>query len=717
MKNSLRTPSRLQSHPAECGAVCVGIILEFHHIYLSNIELRRLCHVSRDCASIGQLRDCLDELGHEGKVFKRGIKTLKGITSPVIIHWDMNHFVVLEGLNDEYAYINDPALGRRKLSLIQFARHYTGICLSITINPQSQRKQSVKQKSSQRLWELLPKQIHRARLFFGLTCFSGLVVFFIELFYTGLSYGFFDYVVEREMFVWGYVLILIGVGLCAIRMIAEWLHRSQLSRSTLNIAARVKAHFFEQLLNKPLNFLEAHYSGELYQRSLEAERFIHFWFQMIAKVGEHLFILLISSMLLFMISPLLGLVHSIPFVILTFVTLALRPGLEECHIREAQENGRFHTLVIQRMQVFVRFFVMGAQQHLLTTCLPALTRWQAAKTQTQRHLLTQETLTTFFQMVLPCVTIFFGTYLLTSAQLSYGEFLFASFIAVIFSTQLQAVSQSIHDYVGLAATRDRVVEVLEQVSDHQVAKKAKQQTELAKHSVRVLGNPKSPTSSTLITPVIEVRNLDFGYNARDPDLFNQFSLSLKQGEILCLVGASGSGKTTLLEVISGLRPAISGQRLYSGTDWIGPLPCGLVFADDDFVEGSLSQFLAGGAALEVTKSVEILKEVELFDRLGFYIQGDHQERLEGEGLSGGEIQRLMLAQALYHSEDCVFFDEAFSHLSLEQSKRIVNRLRNRGTAMVMASQRPEIQSLSDRCVYLEENLAPIELTDMQAGCL
>ena len=174
-------------------------------------------------------------------------------------------------------------------------------------------------------------------------------------------------------------------------------------------------------------------------------------------------------------------------------------------------------------------------------------------------------------------------------------------------------------------------------------------------------------------------------------------------------GESGCGKTTLLELISGQRQPISGQIRHYGQAIENQRKCGFVFADENHLSGSLSFFIAGSGQCDNDRLKQVLQICELEERLGFFALEESKVDLASQGLSVGEIQRLCLAQALYHSFECVIFDEAFSHISLEQSQRILHRLRALETTLILATHRPEILSLCDKVYTLSEgSLGPYE---------
>lgn len=676
MRKRTRTPIRLQSHPSECGATCLGILLEHQGVSLASTDLRKRCAVSRDGATVAHIQRGALSLGIECRVSKKGIESLRRAQVPLILHWNTTHFVVLEKIAAGSVWINDPAVGRRRLTMSAFNRQFTGICLEVSGDFLGLAK-------SQQVAGPAPELESTVFVWAGLV--PGLLVFASEFFLGGINRAFFDYVVEFQMTQWGYVLALSGLLLVVLRFFIQYLKDQQARRAELNLATRLRVQFSRRLLERPLSFLESHYAGELQGRLHDAERYVLFRGRAFGALGEQLVVALVCLLLLGLLSPLIALVNLLPFCLLLGWSLLLRERLKELSIWGQQEQGRTQTYLAQRMLSFQRFFAMGVQQHLLATCLPMLIRGQAARVAKTRFLLPYTVAEQLTKTIVPVLTLFFGALLLVRQELSYGTFMLASVLASILMSKLHQIAQALQQYLELRPVIQRAGEAF---SGHE------EEDETA-NGTSVIA-PSKVTSGKLV----EARDLGFGYNGIDCDLFAGVNLSIDVGEVVALVGDSGSGKTTLMELLSGQRAPTAGQVTYATQLVTCPLPCGFVFADDEFIAGTLTGFICASDLPNKDRLEHVLQLVELWDRLGFFVHGNKTAELQSQELSRGEMQRLMLAQALYHGNNCLFFDEAFSHLSLEQSQRIVERLRESGTTVILASHRPEILALCDRHLRL-----------------
>ncbi|MDE1461797.1 peptidase domain-containing ABC transporter [Spartinivicinus poritis] len=679
---STRTPTKIQAHTAECGAVCLSIILEVYDVCLPALTMRRLCGVTRDGASIKNIVDAAEELGFECNIFKKGLAKLTTDNGPAILHWDFKHFVVLERINKENAWINDPAIGRRRISLEELSNHYTGIVLEIK---PTEKVEKIQYKPS--IWNTLPIDIKNLRYLVYLFILPGIILFFGDFFIAGLTRVFYDYVVQYELINWGFFIGIGGLIFLVFNLTVSLYFRRQMLDVSTNITMRIKQFFFKRLYSKEPDFFANHFPGEIYQRSAEFERYTQFWFSLINQAFDSLLFAIAAALTIFLISPLIGLINLIPFIFSLGFTWLIKYRVREFQVRGQQEKGRYHSVVQQRLQSFERFYASGMVGQVFTSCLAGFFRMQSAAVDQQRFFIWYNTLTGLLGLITTPLSIFVGAYLLIINELTFGGLAFMSLMSGILVTALEQMVAQFKEYLEMEAITYRVAEVIE-------TKQPISKPTISKNVSKIICNSAYKISDK--QSVLTMDNVTYRFSEQSEPVISDVSFEVKQGEIFSLVGDSGCGKTTCLEVLTGQRIVTTGQVKFLGIPVSGRVPCGYVFADDEFLTGSVTSFITSYGKANKDKVLSILKLVELERRLGFYVDENHPYILSKHDLSRGEIQRLMLAMALYRSQDCIVFDEAFSHIGLEQSQRIIERLKKLGTTLVMATHRPEIQELSDK---------------------
>jgi len=195
--------------------------------------------------------------------------------------------------------------------------------------------------------------------------------------------------------------------------------------------------------------------------------------------------------------------------------------------------------------------------------------------------------------------------------------------------------------------------------------------------------------------VVGCDHITYSYVGAGKPIFSNVTFKI-YNEIVCITGASGSGKTTLLEIIAGIRTPTSGCVYFNGEPISENAQAGYVSSNEAVENGTLLDILSVTPSVRKSDITDALRDVQLWGRLGFYVDSNSNIQVNQMGLSFGEVQRLYLAQAILYGTGIVIFDDAFAHLSLEQSKEIVQRLKERNITGIFTSQRPEIIALCDR---------------------
>lgn len=485
----------------------------------------------------------------------------------------------------------------------------------------------------------------------------------------------------------GYALAWAGLPVLAVRLGLRHLQSLRLESQSLDTTLKIKRAFLDRLYARPTVFFDAHFAGELFGRLKDLDQCLRLSLRAHHSVVPQAIIAVASTAALFLIAPIIAILLIIPRVAIIGWMYVVSKRTHELELKIRDEGDRNRALQAQRAGGFLRFFAAGLQDHLLTTCLPGISRWQTARANYERRFITFRAFQRAIDTSSQPLAAFAGAYLMIAGQLTYGGFMLATALGLVLSTQLTELSDTFQKYRALGPVVRRVAEVVHEVDRDEG---------LAENQIIL---PEQPIEHRGADMLIADR-LSFGYNGLDADLFANLNFAIKRREVVNVLGESGAGKSTLLDLLAGLRRPIAGGVYFEGIAVTDPISAGFVVADDEFVEGPLAAFVASGREIDIPRLVYVLKFVELWERLGFFVDGDGSERLEKQGLSRGEIQRLMLAQALYRSGECLIFDEAFTHLSLEQSVRILQRLRDLGTTVIMATHRPEIQSLCDRTISL-----------------
>ncbi|WP_028583676.1 cysteine peptidase family C39 domain-containing protein [Desulfogranum mediterraneum] len=675
-----RLPVRLQLHASECGTVCLGMLLEYHGAFHSNLELRQLCSVSRDGATIAQIQRGAQQLGYNCKVSKRGISALANLNMPVIIHWDMHHYVVLESLSGQRAIIHDPAVGRRKISLETLDRSYTGISIEVETDNAAQPDQH-KPPVTVSFWELLRSQ--KLRKDFKEILLTSCSLFSAECIFWGSIYGFFDSAVEFEIKTAGFLLPL----LCLLSSTTAFVLRLRLSdrryRLILGIESSTRAAVTTRLLPHLSRSLQSLYPEELFDRINAFTLYMQNLTALSVGVVTNILIALPALGLLFWKSTPLFILTILPGLFAALSQWHSASSVKEQAVQLSRLQGEMDQFMTVRLRQFIGLYAMGMQQGLVESAIPLLMANLKQDFEHQQLLFRWQPILLTLEKIHPGLITFTGLYLLLIDHLSFGELIFLSLMSISVTTRIKECYRSAQLFFAssnMVTTMEELSDLLEEPADTRKRTPYKHDSDFAVQAIR----------------------MGYGHDNLTPTLFSDVNLEISKQESVCIVGNSGVGKTTLLEIISGQKKVVAGEILLFGRPVEEVIRPGYVFADDHYLQETMAQHfgMKGQSKKERARLQGCLTIVELDQRLQHYLREPENPYFEKETLSRGELERLCIARAFWFNPEILLIDEAFSHVSSSQARRIIERLRAAACTLILVSHRSEIQELCDRTIPL-----------------
>lgn len=664
----VRTPSILQMEATECGAACLGMILAHHGRWVPLEELRLACGISRDGSKASNILRAARSQGLHAQGFRREVVNLSDLRLPLVIFWNFNHFVVLEGVDHKRrrAWINDPAHGPRTLDLDELDRAFTGVCLAFLPGPEFRREGSAP--------GVLGPLARRLTGSGGTLWFLGLVSLALVL--PGLAVPtfaqvFLDRILGTGSGSW-LVPVLLGMALTALlRGVLTWLQNIQLARLEVKLATTGAATFFWHVLRLPMEFFAQRGAGDLAFRVGGHARVAGVLAGDLAANATGLLAMLFFAAVMVSYDWLMTLV-ALATAALNIVALRL--------VSRAREDGSRRLLAEQSAMLSVS--VGGIR--LIETLKASgseddfFRRWagtQARYLNAMRELGLQSTLLNCAPPLL--------TALGTAAVLGVGAWRVADGLLTIggvvaFQSLMASFTQPVEGLVRLGGSLQTVRADLARIEDVQ----------------RYPAEPaRPPAAQPPLAGGIEIRDLVFGYGRLDAPLLDGFSLSIRPGQRVALVGGSGSGKSTVARLVAGLAVPWSGQILFDGLP-MAELPrerltrsVACVDQDIFLFEGSIRDNIAlwdgtitDAACLAALRDAALLPMVDA--RAG---RLDAPVAEGGTNLSGGQRQRMEIARALAGEPAILVLDEATSALDPLVEREIDANIRRRGcTCLIIA---------------------------------
>lgn len=684
-----RTPTILQIEAVECGAAALSMVLAYHGRHVPLEQMRVDCGVSRDGSKAGGLLRAARAHGLIARGFRKEPNELAELPLPAILFVNFNHFVVLEGFHGGRAYLNDPARGRRSIGADALDQAFTGVVLTFEKSAEFQpggTPPSVLRSLSQYL-----EGFHGA---IAAAFLIGLALVLPGLVLPWLLGRFVDQVLVTRMEGVA-VPLLVGLAVAAAARSLFVALQARLLMDTFGRAARAAARrFFARALALPMTFYSQRSAGEIAARVDLNERVAETISSDLARLALDLLTASFFLVLMVRLEPRLALIVTMLVGIELFAWRALAWRTAEISQELSVQGGKLAGMATGALANIESVKAGGQETALFRKWLGLQVQFLNASVRAQRLMLTLGQAPALLGLVgnlavlgLGCVFIMGGTF--SVGDLVAFQVLFAGFTAPVHA--LFASTQKLQTLRGDLARLDDVLH-------HDTER-----------GVRV--DAEAPAPRPRLAGGLEFRGVTFGYNKGEAPLVQDFSLTLRPGGRVALVGASGSGKSTLARIAAGLYRPWEGEVLVDGQPREAyereHLAESIAYVDQDvsLFEGSVRDNLTlwGGASEEAVRAAlrDAAMEDEILGREG----GLDAPLQEGaRNLSGGQRQRLEIARALVRDPSLLILDEATSALDPVSEAQIEANLRRRRVTCLVVAHRLSTVRDADEIVVLEAGM-------------
>jgi ATP-binding cassette, subfamily B, bacterial CvaB/MchF/RaxB len=680
-------PLILQNEAAECGAASLAMILGYYGNHINLREVKAYLKTSIKGNSLDEIRDAAISLNMHARALQLEVSELSMLQSPAILHWDMNHFVVLKKATKRFCWIHDPAKGTVKMRTTDVKKHFTGIALVLTPLHSFQKKKAVTGLRLSDLWEHL----------------SGFSAFMIQIFGLSLCLEVFALVSPF------YIQLVIDDGLVARNVSLLWVlclgflliklinALTEAARSWLivylrsNMGVQLTFNLATHLLRLPMNFFENRHIGDVLSRFNAMESIVQqLTHGIIEGVVDGLMVIGTFVMMLFYDVKLTCVVLFFFVIYLIFRLVIFKPYkafTEQELVMDAKADSLFIEAVrgIQSLKVFNKTAQrQQVWEHRYIDKINATVRTDKLNIFSDMF----ETLLTGFEYV---VVIFLGAIAVIHNHFSVGMLM--AFLA--YRGQFAGKSKL---FVSKLVLFKMLSLYLYRVSDIALSEQEKHLAD--KHLLNA-----SKTQGAL-----SVSNISFRYLETEDFMFQQLNLKVDAGESVVLIGPSGCGKSTLMKIMMGLLAPVKGEVLLDGEEiyqlglegYRGVTAA--VMQDDRLFAGSILENISffdvtpdTKWAIECAKRAYIHQDIEAMPMGYNSLVGDM-----GSTLSGGQQQRIMLARALYAKPKVLFLDEATSSLDVKSEAHVNEAIKALGITRISIAHRQETIAAADRAIDVSE---------------
>ncbi len=676
-------PLILQSEAPECGIACVAMVASFHGFRTDLSAMRLRLAPSMKGVTLKHIAAIAETMKLAARGVQAPLTALGQLRLPAILHWDMNHFVVLTKVAGNRITVHDPAQGRRVLSLEQASRHYTGVAMELAPAPGFVPRD---EREKVRAWQLLQTAsgmkgaiAQVLLLSLVLEVFAIASPFFVQLVIDRVVVG-----RDRDLLtVLGLGFALLVVMQVAVTAVRGWL--GVYLSTHLNL--RLLDTLFAQLLRLPLAWFEKRHIGDIVSRfrSIDAiQRTLTLTF--VETMVDGVMVVLTLAVMLWY-SPLLTAIVVGAAAAYGAVRWAFygpqRRALDEQIVHEAKAGTHFIETLRGMMAIKLNLRETerrAAYQNLVVEQTNAGVRSQAIA-------IAHRSANGLIFGLENVAVIWLAALLVMDGRFSVGMLFGFLAFKLLFLTRVNNLVDKAIEFRMLDLHAERIADIA-----------------LAKPETGAGAPPQEAPKAPL---AIEGRGLGFSYGI-EGFVFRGVDFSVKPGETVAIVGPSGSGKTTLVKVLVGLLDRTEGTLVANGRDvrdwdraaYRGRI--GVVMQDDQLfvgtVEDNISFFDPQHDPERVRACARLAKidaEIEAMP-----MQYNTMVGSLGMALSGGQKQRILLARALYRRPHILFLDEAFDQLDLAREREITEQLKTLGIGLVIVSHRPETVRAVDRRVTL-----------------
>jgi ATP-binding cassette, subfamily C, bacterial len=695
-----RTPTVLQMEAVECGAAALSMILGYYGRYVPLAELRQTCDVSRDGVTAANVLRAARSYRLVAKGFKKSLDSLQQLPPPFIVFWNFNHFLVVDRFDTKFAYLNDPALGPRKVTLADFDEGYTGVAL--TFEPGETFETGGRRPSA------LIGLKSRLKSSLGALAFCTLAGFLLVLPTLALpafSRVFIDYVLLAKRLDW-LPYVLFGMGLTALlQALLTALQLRYLRALKVKLLVGMTSRFVWHVLRLPASFYAQRFAGEIGDRIDLNDSVANVLSGRLTTTLISLVMIVFYAIAMLQYDSLLTVIV-VAFAAVNIVVLQrVARSRTDANRRLIQEYGKASGVAIAGLQSIETLKASGLESDFFARWVGYYTKAINAQQSLEFTNRLLGLLPALLSTLAALSLLIIGGWRVIHGGLSIGMLVAFQLLMQSFQAPVNSLVSFANTLQTLQGNLERLDDVLENPVDPVFQRPVEDVGKAEKISLQAIsGDPQG----NRLTGAIEIHNLSFGYSPLDAPLIEDFSLSIRPGQRVAFVWGSGSGKSTLVRVIAGLYQPTAGEICFDGRPR-QEIARSLITHSVAMVEQDILLF-AGSIRNNLTLWDSTLSEAqirracqdaEIEETILSLPYGYDAALLEGgQNLSGGQRQRLEIARALVNNPSILIMDEATSALDSETEKVIDQNLRRRGCTCLIVAHRLSTIRDADEIVVL-----------------
>ncbi len=688
----VRTPTVLQMEATECGAASLAIMFAYHDLWVPFEVLRSACGVSRDGSRASSMLAAAREYGMIAKGWRKTVDDLAAMSPPYIVFWQSHHFLVVEGLNVRQgrAWLNDPASGRRSISLHEFRAAYSGVCLTLEPGPEFRKAG----RPPSLIRSVLPR-IRGSKTTLVYISLASILLVVPGIAIPAFAKAFVDRVLITGTQSW-LIPLVIGLAITAVlRGVLAWLQQIQLARLESKLALTQMTRFFWHVLRLDMAFYSQRHPGDISYRVMANDRLAALLSGEFAVHAAGLLRIAFFAVVMFAYDAGLAAI-AIALSLLNLVALVFvaRQNEDMSH-GLARERSLLQGTAVGGIALIETLKASGTEPDYFRRFTGQL----AGYINMQQGIAVKSSLLQLLPSALNGITkaaiLGMGGLRVMHGGMTVGD-------VVAFQSLMTTFSEPVNGLVRFANQLQTAKGDIARLDDVAFYPPAPGLT----------GSPvlSGETKQGRLAGAIEMRGVSFGYDRLGPALIHDLYLAIRPGQMVAIVGASGSGKSTAAKLLTGLYQPWTGEVRYDDIPLANiahqrfAASVGVVDQEIVLFGGTVRDNLTlWDAAIADVDIADALRDTGMLDVVSRRPGGIDGKVLEaGKNYSGGQRQRLEIARALTARPAVLILDEATSALDTISEAYILERIRLRRVTCVLIAHRLSTVRTCDQVIVVEQ---------------
>ena len=691
-KGRARVPIIMQMEALECGAASLAMVMAYYEKWVPLEQVRLDCGVSRDGSNARNMLVAARSYGFEAQGFRCELDALReDIALPCIIHWNFNHFVVLDGFRGNYAWINDPARGEVKVPIEEFDNAFTGICLQITPGPDFQP--SGKRKST---LAFAKNRLKGAGAAVAFVLLSTVIGYLFGIINPAFSRFFMDRLLtgENRELLLPFLLIMILMGLAQV--VVSWIQAVYSLKINGKMAIVGSGEYMWKVLRMPMEFFSQRMAGDILQRQGTNASIAATLVNTLTPLLLNTLMMIVYLVVMLRYSVLLTMVGIVTIILNLLVSQlisAKRVNITRVQMRDA---GKLAAATVSGIQMVETIKASGAENGYFQKWAGYQASVNAQNVRFARVNQFLGIIPAILSDIADALVLILGVYLAMQGRFTLGSILlFQGFLNSFMAPAMTIISagQSLQE---MRTEMERVEDVMQYPTDPSFS-----------------DEPLSEDADySKLSGEVELKDVSFGYSRLGNPLIQHFSMHVRPGSRVAFVGPSGCGKSTLSKLISGLYQPWSGEILFDGRPISqidrSVFTGSVAVVDQDIVlfEDSIADNIKmWDNSIEDFEMILAARDAQIYDDVMTREGGFYGKLTEGgKDLSGGQRQRLEIARVLAQDPSIIIMDEATSALDAKTEYELVKAVKDRGITCIVIAHRLSTIRDCDEIIVLDHGL-------------